>query len=173
MTTEPSRSSRLWALTAAFIVFLFGFFPVANWIPGGRDWPRYGADLEGWIAGSAIALGVGIVYMIAARRVPALWRDDACASLVRVWVRHSRATTLVLVLMSLVLYVFTAHHVFSGRPLLVDEVAMLFQARVFAHGQIAGVLDPAPELFSALHLVERNGCSRSFLLVVLRCCPLV
>jgi len=39
----------------------------------------------------------------------------------------------------------------------VDEVAQLFQARIFATGRIAGVLDPAPELFSALHLVERDG----------------
>src|SRR6059058_660677 len=113
MTMEPSSSSRLWARTAAFILFLFGFFPVANWIPGGRDWPRYGADLEGWIAGSAIALGVGVVYMIAARRVPALWRDDACAALVRVWVRRPRATTLALVITSLILYLISAHHVFN------------------------------------------------------------
>ena len=68
-----------------------------------------------------------------------------------------RLTTALVVLASLVLYVLSARWVFNGRPLLVDEVAQLFQARVFANGRIAGALDPAPELFSALHLVERDG----------------
>ena len=157
MSGPPSRVGRLSARVAAAVLIVFGFFPIANWIRGGRDWPRYGGDLEGWISGSAIALGVGVIYYMLSRRSDRLWRDDALDPLVRFWSERPRLATLLLTLASFVLYLLTARWVFDGRPLLVDEVAQLFQARVFAMGRIAGTLDPAPELFSALHLVERDG----------------
>ena len=139
------------------MLLVFGFLPVANWIRGGRQWPRYRDDLEGWLAGTAIALGAGVLYQILSRRSERLWRDDALAPVVRLWERRPRLATLLLFLVSLALYALSARWVFNGRPLLVDEVAQLFQARVFASGRIAGALDPVPELFSALHLVERDG----------------
>ena len=139
------------------MLLIFGFLPVANWIRGGRQWPRYRDDVEGWLAGTAIALGVGVLYQILSRRSERLWRDAALDPVVRFWARRPRLATAVLVLTSLALYALTSRWVFNGRPLLVDEVAQLFQAHVFASGRIAGVLDPAPELFSALHLVERDG----------------
>jgi len=157
VSVPPSRVGRLSARVAAAVLIVFGFLPVANWIRGGRDWPRYGGDLEGWISGSAIALGVGVLYYMVSRRSERLWRDNALDPLVRLWSERPRLTTIVLTLSSFVIYLLSARWVFDGRPLLVDEVAQLFQARVFAAGRIAGTLDPAPELFSALHLVERDG----------------
>jgi hypothetical protein len=154
---SPSRSARLWTRAAAVVVLIFGFLPVVNWVRGGREWPRYGSDLEGWIAGSAIAVGVGVLYAIAARRAPSLWRSDALAPVIRLWVRRPRTTTAALSLVSLALYAYSARSVFSGRPLLVDEVIQLYQARLFASGRIAGTVDVVPELFSALFLLERNG----------------
>jgi hypothetical protein len=139
------------------IVLVFGFLPVVNWVRGGREWPRYDTDLEGWLAGTAIALGVGVLYAIVVRRFPALWRSDALEPLIRLWVRRPRSTTAALSLASLALYAFSARSVFSGRPLLVDEVIQLYQARLFATGRIAATVDAAPELFSALFLLERNG----------------
>jgi hypothetical protein len=156
--TDPAqRADRLWARLAALVLLLFGFFPVANWIHGGREWPRYRGDLEGWIAGTTIVVGTGVLYFIAARRYPALWRRNALAPVIGIWTRRPRATSLALTFAAFVLYAITARLVFDGRPLLVDEVAQFFQARQFAHGRIAAVLDSVPELFSALHLVERNG----------------
>lgn len=157
MTERLSSVGRLWARVAASVLLVFGFLPVANWIRGGRDWPRYGSDLEGWLAGSTIALGIGVLYYMLSRRSELLWRDDALDPVVQLWVTRPRLTTGVLAIASLVLYALSARWVFNGRPLLVDEVAQLFQARVFASGRIAGQLDPAPELFSALHLVEQDG----------------
>jgi hypothetical protein len=139
------------------VLLVFGFFPVVNWIHGGREWPRYRDDLGGWLSGSTIALGMGILYHILSRRFPALWRSDATARVVRAWARRPRAMNASLAVAAFVVYALSAKFVFSGRPLLVDEVAQLFQARLFAHGRIAGALDTVPELFSALHLVERNG----------------
>ena len=157
MTPRPSRAGRLAARAAASVLLVFGFLPVANWIRGGRQWPRYGDDVEGWLAGTAIALGAGVLYQILSRRSERLWRDDALEPVVRLWARRPRLTTALLVLASLALYALSARWVFNGRALLVDEVAQLFQARIFASGRIAGALDPVPELFSALHLVERDG----------------
>jgi hypothetical protein len=157
VTLDSSRAGRLAARLAAVALAVFGFLPVANWIRGGRDWPRYGGDLDGWLAGSAIALGVGVLYYMLSRRSQRLWRDEAVAPMVRWWAEHPRAGPALLAVTSLVLYALSARWVFNGRPLLVDEVAQLFQARVFASGRIAGVRDPVPELFSALHLVERDG----------------
>ncbi|MFL5620383.1 MAG: hypothetical protein ACJ79A_18560 [Gemmatimonadaceae bacterium] len=157
MSEPPSRVERLSARVAAAVLLVFGFLPIANWIRGGRDWPRYGGDLEGWISGSAIALGGGVLYYMLSRRSEWLWRDAALDPLIRRWAERPRLATAVLVLSSFILYVLSARWVFNGRPLLVDEVAQLFQARIFATGRIAGTLDPTPELFSALHLVERDG----------------
>jgi hypothetical protein len=142
---------------AAAVLLIFGFLPVANWVPGGRQWPRYRDDVEGWLAGTAIALGAGVLYQMLSRHSERLWRRDALDPLVRLWVRRPRLTTALLVAASLACYALSAKWVFDGRPLLVDEVAQLFQARIFASGRIAGALDPVPELFSALHLVERDG----------------
>jgi hypothetical protein len=153
----PSRIGRLPARAAAAVLLVFGFLPIANWIRGGRDWPRYSGDLDGWISGSAIALGGGVLYYMLSRRSERLWQENALDPLVRVWTERPRLTTSLLVLVSFALYVLSARWVFNGRPLLVDEVAQLFQARIFATGRIAGTLDQAPELFSALHLVERDG----------------
>jgi hypothetical protein len=157
MTSPPSRVGRWWGRVAASVLVVFGFLPVANWIRGGREWPRYGDDVEAWLAGTAIALGVGVLYQMLSRRSERLWRGDALDPIIALWVQRPRATTALLALASFALYALSARWVFDGRPLLVDEVAQLFQARVFAGGRIAGVLDPAPELFSALHLVERDG----------------
>jgi hypothetical protein len=157
VSSPPGRAGRFWARVAASVLLVFGFLPVANWIRGGRQWPRYPDDVESWLAGTAIALGVGVLYQMLSRRSERLWRPGALEAVVRTWMRRPRLTTAVLVLASFTLYALSARWVFNGRPLLVDEVAQLFQARIFATGRIAGTLDSVPELFSALHLVERDG----------------
>ena len=157
MTAPAQSRNRLWARLAALVLLLFGFFPIANWIRGGWDWRRYDGDLQLWIAGTTIAVGAGILYLIATRRYPALWRSDALSPLIRAWTLRPRAASVVLSICAFIPYLITARFVFGGRPLLIDEIAQVFQARQFAQGRIAGVLDSVPELFSAPHLVERNG----------------
>jgi hypothetical protein len=154
---RPSGTGRAWTIGAASLLVVFGFLPVANWIHGGREAPWYATDLQSWTAGTAIALGAAVVYVIIAREVPQLWRDDALAPAIALWDRRPLATALAIALVAFLAYAIVARLVFDGRPLLVDEVAQLFQARQFAHGRLAVAQDAAPALFSALELVERNG----------------
>ena len=58
---------------------------------------------------------------------------------------------------SLLLFCVIAVKVLSGRPLLIDEMIQVFQARIFAEGRLARVADVHPEFFSALHVVDVNG----------------
>ena len=58
MSSRPAIPDRVLTVVAGSCVALFGFLPVANWIPGGRSWPEYGTTVQHWLAGSAIAFGV-------------------------------------------------------------------------------------------------------------------
>jgi hypothetical protein len=126
---RPSRTGRAWTIGAASLLVVFGFLPVANWIHDGREAPRYVLDLQSWIAGTVIALGVAVVYVIAAREAPRLWRHDALAPVISLWEHRPLASALALAVGAFLAYVVVARLVFDGRPLLVDEVAQLFQAR--------------------------------------------
>jgi hypothetical protein len=55
------------------------------------------------------------------------------------------------------LYAVTARAVFSGKPLLIDEIVQVFQARILTHGRLWVRAAPYPEFFSSLHLVEQDG----------------
>jgi hypothetical protein len=52
------------------------------------------------------------------------------------------------------LYVVIARVVFSGRPLLIDEIVQLFQARIYAAGHLSLPVAPHREFFSILHVVD-------------------
>jgi hypothetical protein len=52
------------------------------------------------------------------------------------------------------LYVIIARLVFSGRPLLIDEVVQLLQARIFTSGHLWLPVAAHREFFSILHLVD-------------------
>jgi hypothetical protein len=54
-------------------------------------------------------------------------------------------------------YVFVAWSVFDARPLLIDELVQVIQARTFASGRLWLPLDPHPEFRSIMHMVEQEG----------------
>jgi hypothetical protein len=55
---------------------------------------------------------------------------------------------------ALLLYAIIARVVFSGRPLLIDEVVQLFQARIFTSGHLWLPVAAHREFFSILHVVD-------------------
>jgi hypothetical protein len=52
------------------------------------------------------------------------------------------------------LYAWIARFVFSGRPLLIDEIVQLFQARIFTSGHLWLPVASHREFFSILHVVD-------------------
>ncbi len=55
---------------------------------------------------------------------------------------------------ALALYIVIARVVFAGRPLLIDEVVQLFQARIYAAGHLWLPVATHREFFSILHVVD-------------------
>jgi hypothetical protein len=142
---------------AALILLVFGFLPIANWIPGGHEATGYALRLSGWLSGGAIALGAGLIAGIACRRYPAIWRDGAWARVAARWRAGNRRVDSAIAAAVVVICAVVARLVFSGRPLLIDEVISLYQARIFASGRL---WLPAPSFTgftSAMHLLDWNG----------------
>jgi hypothetical protein len=158
---QPSGSSartqdRNWSVAAAAvasIVAVFGFLPIVNWIPGGRDAPWYGDVAGGWASGTTIALGIGVVLAIASRRMP-LWREGALRGLDRLSPRAESVWIAGVAAVALLAYLVIAQTVFSARPLLVDEIVQVRQARIFASGHLWQPTDAAREFLSTLLMVD-------------------
>ena len=71
-------------LTTGLFLAVFSFLPIANWIAGGRHQPRYGDFLDGWVYGTCIVVGVGLVLAIASRRIAGMWRDGGWDALAEI-----------------------------------------------------------------------------------------
>lgn len=157
--TSPagSGSGRLLRWFAASFLLVFGFLPIANWIPGGHEAPWYAERVGEWVMDGAIVLGVGTVLAILSRRVTWLWRPgwfDPIAAAVHA--RPARTAALIGV-GAFALYAVIAQVVFSARPLLIDEIIQVWQARVLASGRLWVPTPEFPEFTSAMHLVDHEG----------------
>ena len=155
----PSRPRSVdpFALAAAVAMAVLGFLPVANWLAGGHHAPWYGPVAATWVTGSALAIGIGLVLAIASRRIPALWHDGLGARFAAALDRSPWLMLAGLSLVSIVVYAGIAHLVFDAKPLLVDEIFQVWQARVFGEGRLTSPVASHPEFFSGLHLVEAEG----------------
>jgi hypothetical protein len=145
------------ALATAIAIVALGFLPVANWLPGGHHAPWFEAVAATWVTGGALAIGIGLLLAFASHRAPALWHDGLGTRLAIMLDRAPMHSLLALATISTLTYVTIAHLVFDARPLLVDEIFQLWQARVFAEGRLTRPAASHPEFFSGIHLVENNG----------------
>ncbi len=151
------RLDRAIALIAAALIAVLGFFPLANWIPGGHSAPWYTAVAADLLTGLAIALGGGVVLAILSRRITPLWRDGLLEPIRQsaegrwpIWVLGTAGLTLALTL-------WVAVRTLNGRPLLIVEIIQVYQARILALGRLWVAAAPHQEFFSSLHLVEQDG----------------
>jgi hypothetical protein len=126
--------ARLWAVALTVLSFL----PFANWIAGGHAAPFYSLSAAEWASGSAISVGMAVVLFLVLRRF-GLW-PSGWARLADAAVRNNAMTSLVLGGLSVALFGAIARKVLSGRPLLIDEIAQVMQARIFAEGRLARVV---------------------------------
>ena len=151
MTTDRVWPARLWAVALIALSFL----PFANWIAGGHFAPWYADAASEWLSGSVISVGAAVVLFLVLRRFG--WWPTGWARISTAAHRHGTLTGFVLGVVSFALFVVVALKVLSGRPLLIDEIVQVMQARIFAEGRVSRVADATPEFFSALHVVDMNG----------------
>lgn len=160
----------------ALLVLALSLLPLSGLIPGGESDPEYRARLVDWVNGLVLCGGLGglAAYIVRARRrrvVPVhaagvssgaghsgdasdRASDDPDGS---AGVAAGSAGSLfvwVLAGLSFAVYALIARQVFSGNPLLVDEIVQVLQARWYAAGQLSVPTPPIREFFSILHLVD-------------------
>jgi hypothetical protein len=146
----------------AVALLALGLLPIANWIPGGESDPEYVARLLDWLNGLLLCAGVGAlawyVSTVRSRQSAEVLADETRAP-PRALIRgldpatESRARIL-LAVVAFGLYATVAQFVFLGRPLLIDEIVQVLQARWYADGQLS-VATTEPRVFSSiLHLVD-------------------
>lgn len=142
----------------ALLVLALSLLPLAGWLPGGESDPEYAARLLDWAYGLALCGGIGglVAYVARVRgRGDVAGTAPSPAPVNAVTAPGAGNGFAVLVaLVACGLYAVIARGVFSGRPLLIDEIVQVLQARWYASGQLSVPTPPLPEFFSILHLVD-------------------
>lgn len=150
-STDRVALARVWAV----VLTVLSFFPFVNWIGGGHEAPWFANASTEWASGAAISIGSALVLFLVMRRFA--WWPRGWGWLADAADRHDILTGAMLGLASATLFGVVAIRVLSGRPLLIDEIVQVMQARIFSEGQVARIADAYPEFFSALHVVDVNG----------------
>lgn len=143
----------------ALAVLALALLPVAALIPGGEQDPLYRARMVEWAQGLGLCAGVGVLAATLARaRQRAGQRADPSApapsSAPSSALGPDRIFPAGMAVGALALYALVAWGVFSGRPLLIDEVVQVLQARWYAAGDLWVPPAADREFFSIMHLVD-------------------
>jgi hypothetical protein len=158
MPTSQPAAGRIGAVRVAAVALLaaLAFLPIANWIPGGLDTDWYDTARQLWTLGTMIVAGLAVVLAISAQRYGSVFAPlgRRLAALPR---PSHRIGAAVLVVAAFAVYALVATEVFSRRPLLIDEVIQLFQARIFEQGRLWLPSAGQPDLFGSMHLVDQGG----------------
>lgn len=134
----------------ALILLAGSLLPVANLVPGGESDAAYAARLSDWLLGLSLCVGVGALpwYLGRAAEPPSPSPPPApeLGSDWRFVVGLATGATL--------LYAGVALWVFDARPLLIDEVVSVLQARDYAAGRLWQPVVEPREFFSLMNLVD-------------------
>lgn len=104
-----------------------------------------------WALGAAIFLGAGWVLSLPPLPAGAIDRIGWAARRLAPWTRLACSSALA------VLLVVVSRLVFEHRPLLVDSVVQLFQARIFASGRLAAPAPRLPAFFMTQQMLFDGG----------------
>src|SRR5678815_4634542 len=151
------RLDRAIALMLSAMIAVFGFLPIANWLPGQDRAPRYSALVADLGTSLFIAVGAGVVLAILSRRMAILWRTGLLSVIQRGAERRWTVWVAGIAGLAMLFYVWVALGLFSGRPLQIDEIIQVFQGRILATGHFWIPIAPHPEFFASLNLVEQGG----------------
>jgi hypothetical protein len=155
--TLPDTRHDAWGPAAAAVFALLGFLPIALWIDGGPRYADYTGQLVEWVSGSAIAIGAGVILTILARRLTWLWPAQPVARLGAALTARPATTVAVITGVAFVAYALIARAVFGGRPILIDEIALLYHAQILAAGHLWLPAPAHPEFFSSMQIVDALG----------------
>lgn len=140
----------------ALLIALLAFLPWALWLGTGRpqEISALLLTMVGW--GVSLAVGLPISAALAAlrgERIDAFF-ERARGHLLRV---SGRVYVLILVAASALICALFSKVLFAHNPHLVDTIAQLFQARIFAAGELTAPAPTELEFFGASHLVQHEG----------------
>lgn len=146
----------------AVLLLALTIVPIANLLPGGEVDPGYRARMLDWLSGTLLCVVVGVLVAFVARS-----RDPDRPLLVRGRIDEEingaglqraggpGASFIAAVAVgAFVLYAVSARWVFSARPLQVDEIVQVMQARWLLEGRLWVSPPPVKEFFSVLHVVD-------------------
>ena len=142
---------------AAISLFGVSILPVGEWLD-----QRFQRALSYQAVG--LGLGASLIALLGAALFIVFRHDDRALSVSRPFDvvvaafahRPWRACVLLGGLATAV-YVFVAWSVFDATPLLIDEIVQVWQARVFAGGDLWLPVGAHPGFQSIMHLVEQDG----------------
>lgn len=136
----------------ALLLLAASLLPIAQLIPKGEADPEYAARMLDWGLGFALCGVVGLLVWFVTRRrgaTPVVSTVVPARS-----VSHDRAFLVVVAGGAFVLYAGIALNVFSGRPLLIDEVVQVLQAQDLARGELTHAVPEPREFFSLLNVID-------------------
>lgn len=149
----PGLPRPILARVAALVLLLLGFIPFINIVPSLLAAAWYASVVSGWLSGSAIVVGFGVVLAILSRWLPWLWRDGALNRFQQLTPMPSSWMLWVASLLALGCYVAVALWVFDARALHLDEMVQALQARTYALGHLYEPASRYPEFFSVPNVV--------------------
>ncbi len=140
----------------ALLIALLAFLPWALWLDIGRP-EEVGALLKtmsGWVLFLAVGLPIALLLSIVRGGQIDAFFERARERVSRI---SGRVYMVTLVAATALICGLFSNVLFAHNPHLVDTIAQLFQARIFAGGALTA---PAPadlEFFAASHLVQHDG----------------
>jgi hypothetical protein len=153
LTTRPW--ARWTALAIAIAMAALGTLPISAWIPGGLTDPGYARRWVEWGYGFAICAGAAVLFAVLGRSAPIAESLRRIGSrLSEALDRHPLRYDLAAAIVCFIAYVIVAQSVLAAKPLLIDEIVQVLQARSYAAGQLSTPTDSARAFFSVLHVVD-------------------
>ena len=138
----------LWILIGGALLVL-PLLPLPAWTGAFDTGPVWGANLSSW--------GIGLLVVLVTAALAGRLSKDSRFDLSRLVPQSGSHTgryvpmVAVLALLLATAAAVTMQEVFAGNPQLVDEMAQLFHARIFATGRLAADPPPHPQFFLLTH----------------------
>ncbi len=142
----------------ALFLAVLAFVPLANRIPpNGASAPWFPAMLSYWGWGTLLVGGAAFVLALLSRNVDALWPATLVGGLRTFFIGSPTRTVLLIAVLAGGCYLAVSLLIFGGRPLHIDELAQLQQARIFASGALWHSAPAHPEFFGSMHMIDSLG----------------